>query len=66
MTGGLPDDGRLHEPEARAHETPTPRTTSQQPRHRVVVWRVLFLTLVVLALVVGIVSLFYGGLPQNG
>jgi hypothetical protein len=29
-------------------------------------WRVLFLTLVVLALVVGIVSLFYGGLPQNG
>ena len=63
MTGGLPDDGRLHE-----HETPAdpiPRTT-QRLRNRAVVWRVLFLMLVVLALLVGIVSLFYGGLPQEG
>lgn len=61
MTRGVPDDGDRQPPSDPALDG------NQRPSmSRVTLWRVAFVTLVVIAVAVGIVSLFYGGLPSDG
>ena len=61
MTGGVPDDSDGQSPSEGAvdgHERPS--------MGRVTPLRVVFITLVVIAIAVAIVGLFYGGLPSDG